>query len=141
MIKLTFFENIYYWIWRYMPKIKNSIYPAMDASAVLTLMKVLNIFLFLCLTDQVLNSILFSSMSAIFNILYITGTCFVIFLILDKYHVKKYDNRCDIIVEKMRSLDHKKRGSKQIIFVSYVTATVFSTILSLYLLESITYNR
>lgn len=135
MNKLTFFENIYYWIWKYIPRIKGSMYPAIEASSVLTLFKVFNIFIGFGLVNTYFDSTAFIKATGHYSIIYLAGVYFIIFLILDKYNMKRYDRQCATIVEKMRSLSHRQRIRKKKVFLSYVIITLVCTVLSFCSLE------
>lgn len=121
--KLTFFENIYYWLWYIAPnQSKNWNGTKANFSCMIcTVLRILNIFWIIGFISYMLNiNILKIILAEKTNRVGILITIVPIFIILIWYDLKNFQNRADIIAEKGEQLDKKERLKKKIIFFLYI---------------------
>lgn len=122
--KLTFFENIYYWIWCCMPKPReNGMDPTTVASFLLNLLKTFNgifiIFLIQIFLPSKLLKFLFGEYNWLLTII-LFGILGLVLFIRDA----GYDKRVNSISEKVKILTPKVKMQKMFIFILYVILSI-----------------
>lgn len=123
--KLTFFENIFYWLYYYLPK-KSKYWhhpPEGLGCTFLSTLKILNTFWLIMLLSAILKNNIFTTFlgEARFGII-LGGLAFGFFLI--RNDEKNYEQRADAIVQKGELLDKKERLKKKIIFFIYILTSL-----------------
>lgn len=119
-LSLSFFENIYYWIWYYIPNFKYGHHPTPAlACTFLSVLKSLNFFWILMLLGAILRNNILITLFGDSRVYIILGSLSVAYLLV-RNDEKRYEERFDIISAKMEILTPRERNIKRLIFVVYV---------------------
>lgn len=123
-IKLSFFENIYYWIWYYIPNFKYGHHPTPAlACTFLSVLKSLNFFWILILLSAILKNNIAISLFGDSKIWIILGSLIMAYFLV-RNDEKRYEERFEIITEKMEILTQKERNIKRVIFFVYTIVSL-----------------
>lgn len=127
--KLTFFENIYYWLWYSMPKPRQyGNEPAPYISFLLALFQILNGGFIIVLLNvaflnthyirEIISEILLGEWKWLFIIILISLGFFLI------KHDEGYEKKMNVISEKIKNLTPKERRIKIFSFFLYVILSI-----------------
>jgi len=122
--KISFFENIYYWIWYYIPKSKYSHHPPPAlACTFLSVLKTLNFFWIIMFLSAVLKSNILKDFLGDEKVWLILGSLGIGYFLI-RNDEKKYEQRFEVISKKIETLSMAQRNKKRIIFFVYIVLSI-----------------
>lgn len=122
--KITFFENIYYWLWLCMDKVipKRGMDPPIAAAGLFSVFRALNIFVIIAVASilvkmNILTLLLQGRIDVIVGLI-------IFALLLMWYDERKYQRWIYVIVEKYEKIDKTERRNKMHVFLIYIIITI-----------------
>lgn len=125
--KLTFFENIYYWFWYYLPKNSERWHHTPEAlgCTFLSILKGSNFLWLIMLLGALLKKNIFTSIFGEFDGKLAVALTFIpLILLLGWYDERRYEQRSEEIVKKFKNLTPRKKLNKKIFFFIYVLLSI-----------------
>lgn len=133
-IKISFFENIFYWLWYYFQKVipKEGMPSPMVACTVLSVFKVFNVFFILTITSVLIGYNIFNILNFLIKsenrIVWILVLLPVV-LLIQHIDERLYQRKFDIIKDKIETLPVKLKYSKRLTFLIYLIFTLITSAL------------
>lgn len=126
--KITFFENIYYWLWFGLEKIipKKGIEPSGAAATFFSVFRMLNVFFLLIGASALFKLNIIMSFLQTKDRIIIASVIIPIVLLLIWYDERKYQKQLSTIIAKYNGLQKKERLKKLVIFFIYLAFTAFT---------------